>query len=256
MTIPAPSPSVEVLPSATSTNAVARERAAAGVPSGHTVMAVEQTAGRGQRGNSWEAEPGANATFSIVIRPEGIGAREQFIVSQAVSLAVVDALAARGIEACVKWPNDIYVGERKICGILIENVLRGTALTVSVAGIGINVNQVVFRSDAPNPVSMAMLTGDSYEPLDIVRDVAARVLAIIADVADASGRDVLSRRYHATLWRREGYHPYFDCASGRRFDARIDGVEPSGLLHLAERDGVSHVYAFKEVKAVVGDVDL
>ena len=130
-------------------------------PHGTCVLADRQSAGRGQRGNTWESEPGKNLTFSVLLRPDGLHASQQFRISQAVSLAITDTLDGflpEGIEAKVKWPNDIYVGNRKICGILIENTLCGAAIQHSIIGIGLNINQRDFLSDAPNPVSLYQLT--------------------------------------------------------------------------------------------------
>ena len=123
------------------------------------VIADTQTAGRGQRGNSWESEPGRNLTFTLLHRPEGIAPREQFAISEATALAIADFLEETGIRAKVKWPNDIYADDGKIAGILIELSLTGSAITDSRIGVGLNVNQREFRSDAPNPVSMANLLG-------------------------------------------------------------------------------------------------
>ena len=120
-----------------------------------TVWAAEfQTAGRGQRGNTWESAVGENLTFSILFKPSNFLSTRQFELSQVVALGVVGYLATHGIEAKLKCPNDIYVGDKKICGILIENVLSGATLSVCIAGIGINLNQKIFRSDAPNPTSV------------------------------------------------------------------------------------------------------
>lgn len=134
-----------------------------------TVWAAEfQTAGRGQRGNTWESAVGENLTFSILLKPTNFLSTRQFELSQVVALGVVDYLATHGIEAKIKWPNDIYVGDRKICGILIENVLSGDTLSVCIAGIGVNLNQTVFRSDAPNPTSLLIelgrLSGNGITP--------------------------------------------------------------------------------------------
>ena len=112
------------------------------------VTAYRQTAGQGQRGNSWEAEPGKNLTFSILYRPAGLPPMAQFAMSEAVALAVVDFLGVHGLEAKVKWPNDIYVGDRKICGILIRHSITATCVDYSVIGVGINANQTEFLSDA------------------------------------------------------------------------------------------------------------
>ncbi len=129
-------------------------------PHGYVLMAREQTAGRGQRGNSWEAAPGMNVTMSVMLRPQGLPAAAQFAISEAVAMGVVDLLDSLGVDgARVKWPNDIYVGDRKVCGILIENSLCGTIVGRSVAGVGLNVNQREFVGGAPNPVSLRQLLG-------------------------------------------------------------------------------------------------
>ena len=132
------------------------------------LSAVRQTEGRGQRGNSWSSNDGENLTFSIVLKygngegfiPE-IRAADQFAISEAAALAVVDLLASYDIEAKIKWPNDIYVGNRKICGILIENAIRGSYIANSIIGIGLNVNQQTFDPSLPNPTSMLLCSTDS-----------------------------------------------------------------------------------------------
>jgi len=219
---------------------------------GDALLAVEQTAGRGQRGNSWEAEPGMNVTMSVMLRHESLSARSQFIVSEAVAMAVAGVLvrhlgADSGVS--VKWPNDIYVGDKKICGILIENVLSGTSLSRSIAGIGLNVNQTLFLSSAPNPVSMRGITGQLYD----VAKIAGEVTAELVDLYDRhiAGNDFepLHRRYMDMLWRRDGYHPYIDTATGSGFLARIAGVELTGHIRLLTEKGEERVYAFKEVMA-------
>ena len=136
------------------------------------LSALEQTAGRGQRGNTWTSAPGENLMFSIVLKfseePDGNGesacmpllpARDQFILNEIASLSVVDFLSQHGIPARIKWPNDIYVGSKKICGILIENSLRGSEISTSIIGIGLNINQRNFNVNLPNPTSMVLERG-------------------------------------------------------------------------------------------------
>lgn len=132
-----------------------------------SVIAAEcQSAGRGQGDHKWHSFPGANLTFSIFIRYDDnrrIALRDQQIITPATSLAVVDYLSGFGIKAGIKKPNDIYVDGRKICGMLIENSLRGGRMERTTIGIGINVNQTDFPEDLPNPVSIAQLTGEQYD---------------------------------------------------------------------------------------------
>lgn len=217
------------------------------MPSGTVVAARSQTAGRGQRGNTWEAEPGKNLSFSLLLRPTDIEARSQFRISQAVALGIAGTLGEllQGHDVRIKWPNDIYAGNRKICGILIENSLSGQKISHSIAGIGINVNQTRFVSDAPNPVSIAQLTGreTELEPL---------LLKVVENIAHELETDptVLHERYMDRLWSKERMH-YRDTASGREFEAAITGIGPLGHMELTEPDGSRHTYAFKEVAVVL-----
>ena len=120
------------------------------------LSALSQSQGRGQRGNTWSSKDGKNLLFSIVLKYDSeIRAHEQFVVSQLAALSVTDLLASHGIMAKIKWPNDIYVGPKKICGILIENSLRGSGVSSSIIGIGLNINQRNFNVNLPNPTSMA-----------------------------------------------------------------------------------------------------
>lgn len=216
---------------------------------GGTVLYTHrQTAGRGQRGNSWEAEPGMNITMSMLLRPAAVKARDQFTVSECVALGVARAAARhlpREIAVEVKWPNDIYAGDRKLCGILIENSLSGDAIGHTVAGIGLNVNQCCFLSDAPNPVSMAQLSGRDHDITVLMAEIADEIELLLS-----MPRGDVHRLYMDSLWRREGAHPYATPA-GERFMARIAGVAPDGMLSLSLADGTLRRFAFKEVAAVI-----
>ena len=136
------------------------------------VSALEQTKGRGQRGNRWSSQPGENLTFSLVVKDFRIKANEQSAISQATALSLVDLLSRHEIKARIKWPNDIYAGDEKICGILIENSLKGSAIDWSIIGIGLNVNQTAFPKDLPNPTSMKLCTGISnpYNTREILEE--------------------------------------------------------------------------------------
>ena len=202
------------------------------------LSAWEQTAGRGQRGNTWTSAPGENLMFSIVLKfsdkPDfGAGsaclphfpAREQFVLNEITSLSVVDFLSLHGISARIKWPNDIYVGSKKICGILIENSLRGSVVSSSIIGIGLNINQRNFNVNLPNPTSMVIEKGDtchSETPLchserseesfdlssclndfmDIFKTYVDRFLSATGtSSARATISDALRRMYLSHLWR-------------------------------------------------------
>lgn len=219
-------------------------------PHGFVLAARRQTAGRGQRGNTWEAEPGANLTFSLMLRPDGIPAARQFEMSMLVSLGIARALDAVLEEndypgrIAVKWPNDIYVGNSKLCGILIENSLAGSTIGRAIAGIGINVNQRRFLSDAPNPVSLVGLTGRQL-PLQPVLD---RVVgAILGEIDNYDGNsEALVARYRARLWRGAGVWPFRE-PGGDIFEASVAEVAPDGTLTLSN----GRSYAFKEIAFVL-----
>ena len=230
---------------------------AEGCAHGTAVMARVQTAGRGQRGNSWEAEPGMNITLSLLLRPEGLEPARQFIISQAVSLPIVEMLDNFiGADAVsINWPNDIYVNDSKIAGILIENVISGSAISRSIVGVGLNVNQTEFLSDAPNPVSLKQLLPKVDFNVDVlaeamVSDILGKVDQVLSSECEAGE---ISGEYFARMWRGDGYyHRYYDHTRGLYMNARIDSVAASGHITLTDQaDGVARTYAFKEISAVL-----
>ena len=222
------------------------------MPEYTTVQADYQTAGKGQRGNHWESERGMNLLFSFVLYPAFLEARRQFLLSQLIALSVKEELDLYTEGISIKWPNDIYWKEKKICGMLIENELTGTGIARCVAGIGLNINQTVFRSDAPNPVSLRQITGQACNPTDILAGILARVQSYYEPLrtpgAEASSADITAR-YAAALFRREGWHPYED-ASGR-FMACLLRVEPDGRFLLQDETGKERGYLFKEVQYIL-----
>lgn len=226
---------------------------------GLTVAARCQTAGRGQRGNTWEAEPGKNLSFSIVLRPRHISARCQFVLSMAVAMAVADVVeqALVGTDApavSVKWPNDIYVGDKKIAGILIENTLTGMGIDKCIVGIGLNVNQREFLSDAPNPVSLALLAAREFSLETLLEDIVEQLVGACdsVDTDDEASAQGLSDTYNRRLWRNDGaLHRWREMPSGNVIDAAISSVAVDGFLSLRFSDGSSRSYAFKEIQAML-----
>lgn len=216
------------------------------------VIARSQTAGRGQRGNSWESEPGKNLTFSVLYRPESFPAVSQFSISEATAFAVVDFLALHGIEAKVKWANDIYVGDKKICGILIQHSLMGPKIGHSVLGIGINVNQTEFLSDAPNPISMKQITGKTYDLDELANQIAACIESRLEKIYSEADRDALHVEFKENLWRGDGkLYPFTDTATGERFEASISDIDPHGPMTLRLSDASIRTYSFKEVAFLI-----
>lgn len=218
------------------------------VPELTTVVADFQTSGRGQRGNSWESEKGKNLLFSFVLYPSFLEARNQFLLSQIVSLSVKETLDRCAGHISIKWPNDIYWEEKKICGMLIENNLTGTHITQSIVGVGININQEAFRSSAPNPVSIKQITGKEYNPIELLAGLMQRIKENYLSLQQGE-TEAIAQRYHKVLFRNGGMHPFRD-AKGE-FMAQIAGVEPDGHLILRYDGDKIRRYVFKEVQYVL-----
>lgn len=215
------------------------------------LAAYEQTAGRGQRGNHWEAEPGKNLTFSFYFKPEGVRPREQFAISEAVALGITDYLSGE-IEAKVKWPNDIYAGDEKIAGILIEHSIMGMEITRSIVGVGLNINQREFRSDAPNPTSLALLTGKNFDIDAEAEKLGKHLEKRLAMTRDEQGRERLHTDYLKHLWRHDGRNYRFvDTRIGEEFEGKIVCVEPEGLLAVKKESGRTDRFAFKEISFII-----
>lgn len=204
------------------------------------VLADYQTAGRGCGSNKWESERGKNLLFSILTHPLELPIMKQFHISRAISLAICEALDQHIGDVSIKWPNDIYWRDGKLGGILIENRLQGKMIRDSIIGVGLNVNQQVFHSDAPNPVSLWQIHGQQTDRKALLEDILQRFGLLM-------GED-LEKRYFARLYRSRGFHPYADCQGA--FMAEIIDVEPDGHLLLRDEDGKERRYAFKEVRFV------
>ncbi|MDE7128539.1 MAG: biotin--[acetyl-CoA-carboxylase] ligase [Bacteroidales bacterium] len=211
-----------------------------------------QTSGRGQRGNRWSSMPSENLTFSIVIRPgqDGIpkiSARDQFRISEITTIALTGYLKANGLEARIKWPNDIYCGDRKICGILIEHSIRDGYVTSSVIGIGLNLNQTSFPPELPNPVSMKSLTGKSYSPGKELE----RFMEYFSRLACRADCPQLEEEYLQQMYRKDEKHMYTDIVGGTEFPGIIRGIAGDACLAMEMPDGNIRKFAFKEIGYII-----
>jgi BirA family biotin operon repressor/biotin-[acetyl-CoA-carboxylase] ligase len=217
------------------------------------VIADSQTAGRGQRGNSWESEQGKNLTFTLLYKPQGIAPREQFAISEAAALAVADFLVESGMEAKVKWPNDIYAGDRKISGILIEHALMGQTIQHTRIGIGLNVNQREFRSDAPNPVSMVQLLGSESDISRVAVGVGTHLERRLRSAETPAGRDALHAEFKRRLWRGDGgEHPFRRRDTGETFPGIITDVSAEGPIEILDTASAQTLsFWFKEVEFIL-----
>ena len=213
------------------------------------VVTTDQTSGRGQGNNVWESERGKNLLFSMVLEPICTKASEQFLITQFISLAIVDTLKEYAVEGVrIKWPNDIYVGEKKICGVLIQNNVIGNQISKTYIGIGINVNQKEFVL-APNPTSIALEKGREYDLREVLERVLERVLVRYKMLKEGK-REELKREYLDLLLYRGEKRKYV--YKGKEIEAKIENVNCFGHLILeTEREG-KIVCELKELRFVIG----
>ena len=214
---------------------------------GDIIVAEYQTKGRGQRGNRWASDAGKNLMFSVVLTPEGLAAAAQFSLLECVALALVDTFAHFRIDTSIKWTNDIYVGDRKLVGVLIENSLSGAFVSRSIVGIGINVNQTDFDPSLPNPTSMALVAGRTFDRDEVLSHFADALRARYNDLslnAEAIHAEYVSRMY------RRGVEAQFQLPDGALLRGTIRDVAPRGDLLLDTPDG-PRSFLFKEILFVI-----
>jgi BirA family biotin operon repressor/biotin-[acetyl-CoA-carboxylase] ligase len=205
--------------------------------------------GKGTDTNTWESEKGKNLTFSLILYP-AITADRQFVLNKAISLGIRDFLRKELNEddISIKWPNDIYVADRKICGILIQNSVIGNHFDYMVVGIGLNVNQTIFRSDAPNPVSLKQITGNEYDLEKLLQNLLKSVFEKYELVL--SGADLhIENEYHKALYRLVEWHEFIINDSITL--ARITGTNEFGQLKLENEAGQLLNGDVKEVKFII-----
>ncbi len=214
---------------------------------GTVVLAQHQEKGRGQQGNSWESEPGKNLLASFILFPEFLPAAKQFQLSKIVSLALVDFLETETKQVSIKWPNDIYIQDKKIAGILIENSVMGSHLSSAIVGIGLNLNQEKFVSDAPNPVSLKQITGKDYDIDEAILKISDHLNKWYNALEFGSFKDI-DTVYLKHLFRNNEWADF--AKDGKQFEARITGIGEYGQLVLEERNGVFSSHMFKEIEFV------
>jgi len=231
-----------------STNNYARQMVSDNPEEGTVVLAQFQSHGRGQQGNSWESETAKNLLASIILYPRFLDAGLQFYLSKIVSLALINTLDPEISDIFVKWPNDIYAGDLKIAGILIENAVKGSVLDYSIVGIGLNLNQKKFLSDAPNPVSLKQLTGKDYKVVDELEAVLLFFEKWYKTLQDGYFEKIdnayLHRLYGLREWRK--YR-----VGDQQIEGRIVGVGEFGQLQLELQNGHIREFMFKEVEFVL-----
>ena len=205
------------------------------------VVTDYQSAGKGMGINTWESEPGKNLLFSILLHPTWLPVNRQYLLSMTEAVAIVDVL---GSEFKIKWPNDSYFGDKKLSGTRIDVNLQGCSLKDVIIGTGINVNQEVFHSDAPNPVSLKNITGKEHDCDSLLQNILER-FAYYYNKVKTAPQDIV-HLYHEHLYRRTGFHCYSD--KDGTFQAEIVHVAENGIITLRRTDGTLSNYEFKELK--------
>lgn len=249
--------------STNSTNTLLKECIARG-ENVEWIRAGFQTAGRGQSGNGWESGQDKNLLCSLLLPPCPHLFDQNVIVSVAVHqvirsvLCLQSGLGSASETLSVKWPNDIYWEDRKLAGILIENAIIGNNITHSIAGIGLNVNQTEWFSDAPNPVSLKQISGTEYDLDSLMQTLVEQIHNALRMPADERWN-----YYRTHLYRREGLWPFVErevsaeptmnAGTGAKgqFMAHIEDVLPTGEIVLRDSKGLLHTYHFKQVRYVL-----
>lgn len=233
----------------TSTNVHVSQLKDSNAQHGVVVAARNQTQGRGQRGNSWESESGKNLLFSVLLKPTFLAVQHQFLVSKISSLAVVDLLSEVVPNTTIKWPNDIYVRDNKIAGILIENSFSSANLDTTIVGVGLNVNQKFFSDSLPNPTSLILETGTKFNIPSLLEKFCG-YFELRYQQLKAGNIKQISHEYFSNLYRNVGFNRYL--SDGEEFYACIVGVRDTGTLILeTKKEGELKEFAFKEVSFVL-----
>lgn len=233
-----------------STNTALMQRLAGEtLPNGYCLATRFQTSGRGQAGNSWESFRGENLLFSLVLHSGKFPLQKQFLLSKVVSVAIIGWLGSRGVEAKIKYPNDIFAGDRKLAGILIENIIAGGKMKYSVVGIGLNVNQREFAENSATATSMSKLSGQRYDLESELRGFIAEILSSVEHFSENTA-DEFRQLYAENLYRKEGFYRY-QMPNGEEFSAEIVSVSDDGLLTLRTEAGEERRFYFKEVKFLI-----
>mgnify|MGYP002623029918 FL=1 len=215
------------------------------------VTAEFQTAGRGSGVNHWESERGKNLVFSLLTYPRHVASQDMFMLSEALALAIHEALGTFILQPSsftIKWPNDIYWNDLKVCGMLIENDLQGAHVERCVMGVGVNINQTEFRSDAPNPISLAQIMGHEVERRFVLEHI-MECFTRYYEWTEQGRAAELHTLYLSHLYRKGELHTFHDELGD--FRGTIEDVEPTGHLIIADETGRNRRYAFKEVNYIL-----
>jgi BirA family transcriptional regulator, biotin operon repressor / biotin---[acetyl-CoA-carboxylase] ligase len=216
---------------------------------GTVIFAHEQTSGKGQGENNWESEPGKNLTFSMILFPVFLAPGKQFLLNKAITLGVLDFLSRFQIVRrwSVKWPNDLYAGDEKIGGILIQNTIAGTVYESCIAGIGININQETFSSALPNPVSLKQLTGMMVPVKDAMDSIVTFIDERYRQLQQGL-HETLDREYRDKLLGINEWREYI--VNKKVIKGLIRGVDEVGMLIIELENGSIRKFNHGEIEFV------
>lgn len=216
------------------------------LPEGTVIMAESQFAGRGQQQNKWHSEPGKNLTFSVLLNPTFLAVADQFDLNRVISLGVVDALEPLlGNYLKIKWPNDIYYGDKKLGGILIENLIQGIQLKHAVVGIGLNINQNSFPVEAINAISLKQILHKDYDLRVLLSDICSHIEAWYIKLRDSKKETVRIAYLDRLYWLNQ--QKQFS-SNNSTFMGVITNVKNNGLLVVINEQGVELEFSLKEIE--------
>jgi len=251
----------------TSTNSLLYEKIAANADiSDMVVVARHQTAGKGMGENRWESEAGKNLLFSIALNVSFLKAEEQFKISQAVATAILNVISnkllissntltpnhlisSNTLNTSIKWPNDIYINSRKLAGMLIQNTLSGMMMSHSIIGIGLNVNQIGFSGNVPNPVSLKMATGKDFNLDLLLNELIINIKDSVEQLRTDFGKEMIDLEYKKHLFRLGEWAEYE--YEGKVKTMIINGYDKYGRLCLSDKNGHETVCDIKEIKFIL-----
>ena len=235
------------LDSVASTNNFAATLLGQNAPEGTLVVAHEQTGGRGQRGKSWVAEPGKNLTLTYILRPVSLRIADQFLLNKAIAIAVARTaeIICPGSFIRIKWPNDIFLENRKLAGILVETAVKGSQIVSCLAGIGLNVNQTVFPEESGNPISLAMELETELK-LEDVMQLLSKQMEVYYLRLGSSQKARIEEEYNTILWKRGEQHTFV--LNGIEFPAEINSVDAQGRLVVKSLNGEEQHFSHGEIQ--------
>ena len=211
------------------------------------VVAGFQTNGKGQQGSGWQSEQGKNLLFSVGLRTDFLHPASQFLLSKAIALALIDSVEKlterKGVK--IKWPNDIYVDGKKVCGILILNLLNGNKLAFSIVGVGLNVNQLCFPENLPNPISLRAITQRDFDLKEVLALVLKNIAHQVDLISQENEQEHVHEKYFNNLYQLDELHPYL--IHGQRIIAKITAINEFGQLMLEDRSGKVYTCDVKEL---------